>query len=64
MQTLTLKVPESLLDELQPCRDNLAGLLMVGLRQVKLESALALFKRGGEALTSPKRRLPRRGERC
>jgi len=40
MQTLTLEVPESLLDELQPYRDNLDGLLKAGLRQVKLDSAL------------------------
>ena len=50
MQTLTLEVPESLLDELQPYRDNLDGLLMAGLRQVKLEGALALFKRGDISL--------------
>jgi len=50
MQTLTLEVSESLLDELQPYRDNLDDLLVVGLRQVKLESALALFKRGDISL--------------
>jgi len=50
MQTLTLKVSESLLDELRPYRDSLDDLLVVGLRQVKLESALALFKRGDISL--------------
>ena len=50
MRTLTLEVPESLLNELEPYRDNLDGLLMAGLRQVKLESALALFKRGDISL--------------
>jgi hypothetical protein len=50
MHTLTLEIPESLLEELQPYRDNLDGLLMVGLRQMKLESALALFKRGDVSL--------------
>ena len=50
METLTLEVTESLLEELQPYRDNLDGLLKAGLRQVKLESALALFKRGDISL--------------
>jgi hypothetical protein len=50
MQTLTLEVSESLLDELGPCCDNLDDLLVVGLRQVKLESTLALFKRGDISL--------------
>jgi len=50
MKPLTLEVSESLLDELGPYRDNLDDLLAVGLRQVKLESALALFKRGDISL--------------
>ena len=50
MQPLTLEVSESLLDELGPYRDSLDDLLVVGLRQVKLESALALFKRGDISL--------------
>jgi len=50
MQTLTFEVSESLLDELRPYHDNLDDLLVVGLRQVKLESALALFKRGDISL--------------
>jgi hypothetical protein len=50
MHTLTLEVPDSLLSELEPYRDNLDGLLMAGLRQMKLESALALLKRGDISL--------------
>ena len=50
MKRLTLDVPESLCGELEPYRDNLNGLLMAGLRQVKLESALALFRRGDISL--------------
>ena len=50
MQTLTFEVPESLLNELEPYRDNLDSLLMAGLRQVKLESALSLFRRGDISL--------------
>ena len=50
MQRLTLDLPESLIDELGPYRDNLDSLLMAGLRQVKLETALALFKQGDISL--------------
>lgn len=50
MQRLTLDLPESLIDELGPYRDNLDSLLMAGLRQVKLESALALYKQGDISL--------------
>lgn len=50
MQRLTLELPESLVDELGPYRDNLDGLLRAGLRQVKLESALALFRQGDISL--------------
>jgi len=50
MQRLTLDLPESLVDELGPYRDNLDSLLMAGLRQVKLETALALFRQGDISL--------------
>ncbi len=50
MQRLTLDLPESLVDELGPYRDNLDNLLLAGLRQVKLETALALFKQGDISL--------------
>jgi predicted HTH domain antitoxin len=50
MQKLTLELPESLVNELGPYRDNLDSLLLAGLRQVKLESALALFKQGDISL--------------
>jgi predicted HTH domain antitoxin len=50
MQKLTLELPESLVDELGPYRDNLDRLLLAGLRQVKVESALALFKQGDISL--------------
>ena len=36
--------------ELGPYREDLDGLLMAGLRQVKLESALALFRPGDISL--------------
>ena len=50
MHTLTFEVPESLLNELEPYRDNLDGLLIAGLRQIKLASALALLKHGDISL--------------
>ena len=50
METLTLEVPESLLSELEPYRDNLDSVLKAGLRQIKLDSALALLKRGDVSL--------------
>ena len=50
METLTLEVPESLLNDLEPYRDNLDGVLKAGLRQIKLESALALLKHGDVSL--------------
>ena len=50
VQKLTLELPESLMEELGPYRGNLDSLLMAGLRQVKLESALALFMQGNISL--------------
>jgi predicted HTH domain antitoxin len=50
MEILTLEVPESLLSDLEPYRDNLDSVLKAGLRQIKLESALALLKRGDVSL--------------
>jgi predicted HTH domain antitoxin len=50
METLTLEVPASLLSDLEPYRDNLDSVLKAGLRQIKLESALALLKHGDVSL--------------
>jgi predicted HTH domain antitoxin len=50
MERLTLEVPESLLSDLEPYRDNLDSVLKAGLRQLKLESALALLKHGDVSL--------------
>ena len=50
MKTLTLEVPESLLNDLEPYRDNLDSVLKAGLRQIKLESALSLLKHGEVSL--------------
>jgi hypothetical protein len=50
MQRLTIELPESFLDGLGPQREDLDGMLMAGLRQVKLEGALALFRQGDISL--------------
>lgn len=50
MHTLTLEIPDSLVGELEPYRDNLDSLLLAGLRQVKLEAALGLFRQGDISL--------------
>ena len=47
METLTVSVPEALMAEIAPYRGELAELLRLGLRQVKMEQALALYKQGG-----------------
>jgi predicted HTH domain antitoxin len=47
METLTLTISEALLNEVLPYQDNLEELLRLGVRQIKMEQALALFKQGG-----------------
>lgn len=50
METLTLTVSEALFEQVSPYQDNLGELLRLGLRQVKMEQALALFRQGGISL--------------
>ena len=50
MVTLTVSVSEALMREIAPYRGELAELLRLGLRQVKMEQALALYKQGGISL--------------
>ncbi len=47
METLTVSLPEALMREIEPYRGEVAELLRLGLRQVKMEQALALYKQGG-----------------
>ncbi len=47
METLTVSVPETLMREIEPYRGELAELLRLGLRQVKMEEGLALYRQGG-----------------
>lgn len=50
METLTVSVSEAFLREIGPYRSELAELLRLGLRQVKMEQALALYKQGGVSI--------------
>lgn len=47
METLTVSVREALMKEIAPYRGELAELLRLGLRQVKMEQSLALYRQGG-----------------
>jgi predicted HTH domain antitoxin len=50
MTTLTITIPEELSAELAPYRDSLDELLRIGLREVKMEQSLSLFKKGDISL--------------
>lgn len=50
METLTVEVPESLYKEVVAYGPDLAELVRLGLRQVKMEQALGLFRQGGISL--------------
>ncbi len=50
MPKLTVSVSEDLSTQLEPYRDNLDDLLRIGLREVKVEQALSLFKQGHMSL--------------
>jgi len=47
METLTLTVSETFFKQVSPYQDKLEELLRLGIRQLKMEQALALFKQGG-----------------
>jgi predicted HTH domain antitoxin len=50
MSTITIAVPEDLSTQLEPYRDQLGDVLRVGLREIKMAQALALFKKGDLSL--------------
>ncbi len=50
MPTVTLAIPDDLSVQLEPYRDNLDDLLRIGLRELKKEQSLALFKKGDLSL--------------
>ncbi len=50
MSTVTVTLPDDLSAQLRPYRDNLDELIRIGLREVKKEQGLALFKKGRVSL--------------
>ncbi len=50
MRTVTIAIAEDLSAQLEPYRDNLEDLLCIGLREVRKEQSLALFKKGDISL--------------
>ena len=50
MPIVTITIPDDLSAQLEPYRDNLDDLLRIGLREVKIEQSLSLFKKGNISL--------------
>ena len=50
MGQISIEVPNQLSDELAAYKGNLVELLVLGLRQVKMQQALSLFREGGISL--------------
>lgn len=50
MPTVTISVPDDLSAQLEPYRESLEELLRIGLREVKMEQSLTLFKKGSISL--------------
>lgn len=50
MSKVTIEVPERLSKALKGYEGNLTDLLAVGLKEVKIQQALSLFKQGGISL--------------
>lgn len=50
MGQISIEVPKQLSDELAAYKGNLVELLALGLRQVKMQQALSLFREGGISL--------------
>lgn len=46
MQKISLEIPSTFSAELEPYKDRLAELLLLGLQQLKLQEALLLYSRG------------------
>jgi predicted HTH domain antitoxin len=45
MTTITITLPDDLLTQLEPSQDNLYNLLRIGLREVRKEQIITLFKK-------------------
>jgi len=50
MSTITIAIPDDLSAQLEPYRDRLDDLLRIGLREMKMEQSLSLYKKGSLSL--------------
>ena len=50
MEQFVVEVPESLVKELEAYRGNVGEILALGLRQIKMQQALVLFRDAGVSL--------------
>ena len=50
MEQLVVEVPEGLVKELEAYKGNLGEVLALGLRQIKMQQALVLFREAGVSL--------------
>jgi predicted HTH domain antitoxin len=55
MSRVVLTIPDDLSAKLEPYRDNLETVLRVGLREMKLEQALGIYKQGQISLAKAAR---------
>lgn len=50
MKRMTIEIPDDLADKIRPYEKNLQELIVIGLTQLRIQEALALFKRGNISL--------------
>ena len=55
MSTMTLTLPDDLSAQLEPYRNHLDDVLRVGLREIRMEHSLNLFKTGAVSLAKAAR---------
>ncbi len=46
METIQLEIPKEISEKLQPYKDKLSELVLLGLQQLKIQEALLLYSRG------------------
>jgi predicted HTH domain antitoxin len=46
METLSLQIPDEISEKLQPYKDKLHELILLGLQQLKIQEALLMYSRG------------------
>jgi predicted HTH domain antitoxin len=50
VKRMTIEIPDDLADKIRPYEKNLQELIVIGLTQLRIQEALALFKRGNISL--------------